>query len=114
MAQPTSNPERAPGITIEACRSCGSSQLTSFLDLGTTPLADRLVTEDQLRALSTYTDAIWDDCRELEKMWIQGELDAMIDIEEEELEIARMQPWGGSPAIFAADGLFSFGAHPEE
>ena len=48
MAQPTSNPERAPGITIEACRSCGSSQLTSFLDLGTTPLADRLVTEDQL------------------------------------------------------------------
>ena len=48
MAQPTSNPERAPGITIEACRSCGSSQLTSFLDLGTAPLADRLVTEDQL------------------------------------------------------------------
>lgn len=48
MAQPTSNPERAPGIIIRACRSCGSSQLTSFLDLGTTPLADRLVTEEQL------------------------------------------------------------------
>lgn len=77
-------------------------------------LRPRLVTEDQLRALSNYTDAIWDDCRELEKMWIQGELDTMIDIEEEELKIARMQPWGGSPAIFAADGLFSFGAHLEE
>jgi SAM-dependent methyltransferase len=48
MAQPTSDPERAPGITITGCRSCGSSQLTSFLDLGTTPLADRLVTEEQL------------------------------------------------------------------
>ena len=21
--------------------------------------------------------------------------------------------WGGSPAVFASDGLFSFGAHPE-
>jgi SAM-dependent methyltransferase len=29
--------------TIEACRSCGSSALGVFLDLGCTPLADRLV-----------------------------------------------------------------------
>lgn len=48
MAQTTSKTERAPGITIESCRSCGSSKLTSFLDLGTTPLADRLLTEEQL------------------------------------------------------------------
>jgi hypothetical protein len=41
-------------------------------------------------------------------------LDDYIDIEEEELEIARMQPWKGGPAIFAADGLFGFGAHIEE
>ena len=47
-------------------------------------------------------------------MWIQGELDALVNIEEEELDIARMQPWGGSSAIFASDGLFSFGAHLEE
>jgi hypothetical protein len=46
-------------------------------------------------------------------MWFDGELDDYIDIEAEELEIARAQPWRGSPAIFAADGLFSFGAHPE-
>jgi len=48
MAQTTSKTERAPSITIESCRSCGSSKLTSFLDLGTTPLADRLLTEEQL------------------------------------------------------------------
>jgi len=77
-------------------------------------LRPRLVTTDHLEELRAYTDAIWDDCRELERMWLQGELSAMIDIEDEELEIARSQPWGGSPAIFAADGLFSFGAHPEE
>jgi hypothetical protein len=77
-------------------------------------LRPRLITAGHLEELRVYTDAIWDDCRELERMWLQGELSAMIDIEEEELEIARSQPWGGSPAIFAADGLFSFGAHPEE
>jgi SAM-dependent methyltransferase len=48
MAYAQSKTERAPGFTIEACRSCGSSKLTSFLDLGTTPLADRLLTEADL------------------------------------------------------------------
>ena len=51
-------------------------------------LRPRIVTPVQLEALSAYTDAIWDDCRELEKMWIQGELDGVITIEEEELEKA--------------------------
>ncbi len=40
--------ERAEGFTIDGCRSCGSSKLSSFLNLGTTPLADRLLTEDEL------------------------------------------------------------------
>lgn len=40
--------ERAAGFTTDACRSCGSSKLSSFLDLGTTPLADRLLTEGEL------------------------------------------------------------------
>jgi hypothetical protein len=43
-------------------------------------------------------------------MWLDGELDDIIKIEEEELEIARLQPWGGSPAIIASDGLFGFTA----
>jgi SAM-dependent methyltransferase len=33
---------------IEACRSCGQQGLEPILDLGSTPLADRLVTESQL------------------------------------------------------------------
>jgi len=39
---------RAIGVTIEGCRSCGSSKLSSFLDLGVTPLADQLLTEETL------------------------------------------------------------------
>lgn len=77
-------------------------------------LRPRLVTASQLEALKRYCAAMWNDSRTLEKMWHAGELDAYIDIEEEELAIARLQPWHGGPAIFAADGLFSFGAHPEE
>ncbi len=42
-------------------------------------------------------------------MWLAGELDETIRISEEELEIARMQPWRGGAAIFASDGLFNFG-----
>lgn len=76
-------------------------------------LRPRVVTTDQLSALEAYSTAMWEDCLVLEKMWHSGALDGFIDIEEEELEIARMQPWKGGPAIFAADGLFSFGAHPE-
>lgn len=77
-------------------------------------LRPRVITPGQFVALEKYCTAVWKDCVILEKMWLSGELDAFIDIEEEELEIARMQPWGGGPAIFAADGLFSFGAHPEK
>lgn len=76
-------------------------------------LRPRVVTTGQLAALEAYCTAMWEDCRVLEDMWQAGELDDFIDIEAEELEIARMQPWKGGPAVFAADGLFSFGAHPE-
>ena len=57
MAQETPKTERAPGVTIESCRSCGSSKLTSFLNLGTTPLADRLLTEEQLGEPECHVDA---------------------------------------------------------
>jgi len=75
-------------------------------------LRPRLITESQLKALERYCSKLWSDCLTLEKMWLGGELDAIIKIEERELEIARTNPWGGSPAIIASDGLFSFGAHP--
>jgi hypothetical protein len=77
-------------------------------------LRARVVTLQQIEALQRYCTAMWADCLTLEKMWKAGELNDYIDIEEEELAIARLQPWCGGPAIFAADGLFSFGAHPEE
>jgi len=73
-------------------------------------LRPRIITTSQLDALARYGRQVWDDCLTMEKMWLDGELDHMIQIEEAELEIARMQPWDGSPAIIASDGLFGFGA----
>lgn len=35
---------------VTSCRACGSADLVSFLDLGETPLADRLLTAEQLAA----------------------------------------------------------------
>jgi hypothetical protein len=76
-------------------------------------LRPRIVTTAQLVDLKTYCRAIWRDSITLEKMWHAGRLDEYIEIEEEELQIARLQPWHGGPAIFAADGLFGFGARLE-
>jgi len=73
----------------------------------------RLITIHQLESLKSYCAALWLDCLTLEKMWLSGELDDIVNIEEEELEIARLQPWGGAPAVIASDGLFSFGANEE-
>ncbi len=77
-------------------------------------LRPRVITTHQLESLEAYCAAIWSDCLTLEKMWLSGELDDIVKIEEEELEIARLQPWGGTPAIFASDGLFSFETNPEQ
>ncbi len=76
-------------------------------------LRPRLIVEPHLDQLRKYTEAVWSDCLLLEKMYLEGALKEMIDIEDEELSISRSQPWGGAAAIFASDGLFSFGAHPE-
>jgi hypothetical protein len=73
-------------------------------------LRPRLITSAQIAALRRYGQKLWDDCLTLEKMWLAGELDQFVNIEEEELEIARLNPWGGSAAIIASDGLFDFGA----
>ena len=75
-------------------------------------LRPRVVTLNQIEALKNYGQKLWADCLTLEDLWQSGQLDPMINIEEEELEIARMQPWKGSAAIIASDGLFGFGAQP--
>jgi SAM-dependent methyltransferase len=51
--------------TIKQCRSCGSEELHTFLDLGTTPLADRLVKEgdlDKEDLEAPLTVAFCEDC----------------------------------------------------
>ena len=100
---------------VERQKSMAVEQKFTYL-LGPIKIAlrPRVIREGQLEALKKYCAATWADCLTLEKMWLDGELDNFIKIEDEELEIARSQPWGGSPAIIASDGLFSFGAHPEE
>ena len=75
-------------------------------------LRPRLITRRQLKAVAAYGQKLWADCLLLEKMWLAGELDELVNIEKEELDIARMQPWKGSAAIIASDGLFNFGAAP--
>lgn len=77
-------------------------------------LRPRIITEAQTAALEHYSAAVWEDCLTLERMWHEGALEHLVgDMEPEELEIIRSQPWRGSPAIFAADGLFGFGAQKE-
>jgi len=76
-------------------------------------LRPRVMKPGHIESLRAYCAAVWSDCLTLEKMWLAGEIDRFVNIEEEELAIARSQAWGGSPAVFASDGLFSFGAHPE-
>jgi hypothetical protein len=77
-------------------------------------LRPRVMSPGHVDALRAYCAAVWSDCLTLESMWLSGEIDSFVNIEEEELAIARSQLWGGSHAVFASDGLFSFGAHPEE
>lgn len=77
-------------------------------------LRPRVMKPGHTETLRSYCSAVWSDCLTLEQMWLAGEIDDFITIEDEELEIARSQPWKGSLAVFASDGLFSFGAHPEE
>ncbi len=76
-------------------------------------LRPRVITTHQLKSLENYCTAMWSDCLKLEEMWLSGELADIVNIEEEELEIARLQPWGGTPAIIASDGLFDFGANAD-
>ncbi len=72
-------------------------------------LRPRVLTTNQLEILKSYCTDLWLDCLTLEKMWLADELNDIVKIEQEELAIARLQPWGGSPAIIASDGLFNFG-----
>ena len=75
-----------------------------------TTLRPRIITKKHLAYLQKYSANLWDDLLKLEKIWREGKLDRVVQMGKGEAEIARMQPWGGSPALIATDGLFSFGA----
>jgi len=79
-----------------------------------TALRPRLVTQEQLDALQAYSRSLWEDCKVLEEGWRKGEIVDMLDENEEAREIFRLQPWQGSPALIASDGLFGFGAQLDE
>ncbi|MFC1580541.1 hypothetical protein ACFL4N_06455 [Thermodesulfobacteriota bacterium] len=73
-------------------------------------LRPRVLTENHLQELKRYAKHLWLDALALEELWRAGELDQVIQIGEEERELAMVQPWRGSPALMVSDGLFSFGA----
>ena len=87
-------------------------QFTYLLGPVRIALRPRVITEGQIEALKNYGRKLWSDCLILEEMWLAGKFDKMVNIEPEELEITKLNPWKGSPAVIAADGLFSFGAEP--
>jgi hypothetical protein len=79
---------------------------------GPTPitLRPRIINQSQLLALREYSANLWRDLLKLEKNWREGRLGNVVQTGKAETDIARMQPWEGSPALIASDGLFSFGA----
>ena len=79
---------------------------------GPTPitLRPRIITRNHLVALQEYSANLWGDLLKLEKMWIERKLDHVVELDDDQAKISRMQPWEGSQALIASDGLFSFGA----
>jgi len=75
-------------------------------------LRPRVLSRGHLKALEKYAKDMWKACLTLEELYLAGELDEFIKIDEDEMELARMQPWKGSRALIASDGLFNFGAQP--
>jgi hypothetical protein len=70
----------------------------------------RIISFQQLASLERYAADLWRDCVKLEKWWRQGKLDDYLTLPDEDKRVAGMQPWMGTPAMLASDGLYSFGA----
>ena len=104
------NPADVLEVLEEQKKLAISSHFTYVLGPIKIALRPRLITPGQIEALQNYSAKLWLDCLKLEKLWLAGALDDLVKVEDQALEIANMQPWGGTPAIIASDGLFSFGA----
>jgi hypothetical protein len=97
-------------IQDEANRKAVEMGFTYLLGPIMITLRPRLLTEGHLADLRRYARDLWDDAVKLEEVWKRGELDSVVQLGEEERELALAQPWGGSPGLMVSDGLFSFGA----
>ena len=103
------NPADLQEILDEQSKLSVGSHFTYVLGPIKIAIRPRIIKPIQIQALQNYAIKLWMDCLTLEKLWLAGELTDIIRIEDEALEIANLQPWGGTPAIIASDGLFSFG-----
>ncbi len=106
------NPADVLEILDEQKKLSMGSHFTYVLGPIKIALRPRLINLNHIEALKNYGIKLWMDCLTLEKLWQAGELADIIKIDDETLEIANLQPWAGTPAIIASDGLFSFGAEP--
>jgi hypothetical protein len=71
-------------------------------------LRPRIINQTHIKQLKEYAQNLWQDALTLENLWLEGELSKYVQIAPEEEQIARWAPWGGRPALIAADGLFGF------
>lgn len=107
--------EKIPGSEFKALKEEVSEKALSlglvYLK-GSIPQAmrPRIINRHQLIAFEKFSQELWQDCVKLEKFWREGLLDQYMELPQEEKEIALKQPWNGTPAIIASDGLYSFGA----
>jgi hypothetical protein len=108
------NPSDILEVLDQQNRLTTGSHFTYVLGHIKIALRPRIIKLSQIEALKNYGVKLWLDCLTLEKLWLAGELADLIKLESDALEIANMQPWRGTPAIIASDGLFSFGAEPRQ
>ncbi len=108
------NPADIQEILAEQKKLSIGSHFTYVLGPIKIALRPRIIKLSHVDALKNYGAKLWMDCLTLEKLWLAGELTDIVKIEDEALEIANLQPWSGTPAIIASDGLFSFGAELRE
>jgi hypothetical protein len=107
--------EKMPGAEFKALKEEVDQKALSFglaYLKGAIPQAmrPRIISRGQLIALENFARGLWQDCVKLEKLWREGLLDQYMKLPQEEKEIALKQPWNGTPALIASDGLYSFGA----
>lgn len=105
--------DRVKAIAEEVGEAAVSMGLTYLLGPIKTALRPRILSEPQIKALSLYAKNLWNDSVLMEREWRKGVLKELIHLDDGVRELSLKGPWGGSPALIASDGLFSFGAHIE-